>query len=182
MESERLKLVPPSLKYADAMYQVIDESRLELSQFLPWVSDEFTKSRLKQNIKEAAHNFANFTDEFWFNIIEKETGLFVGAIGFIVRDKSVPYFEIGYWLKTSKTGLGYVSEAIGLVERYAFINKEAQRVEIKMAGSNFRSQSVANRCGYKLEAHLANARRLPSGELDSTVVYAKMYLQQSVQE
>ncbi len=44
MESERLKLVPPSLKYADAMYQVIDESRLELSQFLPWVSDEFTKS------------------------------------------------------------------------------------------------------------------------------------------
>ncbi len=65
MESERLKLVPPSLKYSDAMYQVIDESRLELSQFLPWVSDELTKSRLKQNIKEAAHNFANFTDEFW---------------------------------------------------------------------------------------------------------------------
>lgn len=73
-----------------------------------------------------------------------------------------------------------MSEAIGLVERYAFINKEAQRVEIKMAGSNLRSQSVANRCGYKLEAHLANARRLPSGELDSTVVYAKMYLQQGV--
>ncbi len=64
MESERLELVPPSLKYADAMYQVIDESRRELSQFLPWVSDEFTKICLKQNIKEAAHNFANFTDEF----------------------------------------------------------------------------------------------------------------------
>ncbi|MDN3701958.1 GNAT family N-acetyltransferase [Vibrio artabrorum] len=153
MESERLELVPPSLKYADAMYQVIDESRRELSQFLPWVSDEF-----------------------WFNIIEKETGMFVGAIGFIVRDKSVPYFEIGYWLKTSKTGLGYVSEAIGLVEQFAFINKSAQRVEIKMAGSNLRSQLVAKRCGYKLEAHLANARRLPSGELDSTVVYAKMCL------
>ncbi len=176
MESERLELVPPSFKYADVMYQVIDESRHELSEFLPWVSDEFTKVCLKQNIKEAAHNFANFTDEFWFNIIEKETGMFVGAIGFIVRDKSVPYFEIGYWLKTSKTGLGYVSESIGLVEQFAFINKSAQRVEIKMAGSNLRSQLVAKRCGYKLEAHLANARRLPSGELDCTVVYAKMCL------
>ncbi len=78
----------------------------------------------------------------WFNIIEKETGLFVGAIGFIVRDKSVPYFEIGYWLKTSKTGLGYVSEAIGLVERYAFINKEAQRVEIKIVQESVSSKSL----------------------------------------
>lgn len=143
---------------------------------MPWVSGNFTKARLEENIKEAAHNFANFADEFWFNIIEKESGMYVGAIGFVIRDKNVPFFEIGYWLKTSKTGLGYASEAIGLVEQYAFNNKSAQRVEIKMAGSNFKSQSVANRCGYRLEAHLANARRLPSGELDSTVVYAKNFL------
>ncbi|AXB34524.1 N-acetyltransferase [Vibrio campbellii] len=176
MESERLRLSPPSLQYVVAMYDAIDESRYELSQFLPWVSGNFTKARLEENIKEAAHNFANFADEFWFNIIEKDSGMYVGAIGFVIRDKNVPFFEIGYWLKTSKTGLGYASEAIGLVEQYAFNNKSAQRVEIKMAGSNFKSQSVANRCGYRLEAHLANARRLPSGELDSTVVYAKNFL------
>ncbi|RBW63434.1 N-acetyltransferase [Vibrionales bacterium C3R12] len=173
MESERLKLVAPSLDFIDAMYTVIDECRSEFSEFLPWVSDALTKKALEQNIKEAVINFSNFSGEFWFNIIEKKTGSFIGAVGFIVRDESVPYFEIGYWLQTSKVGSGYITEAISLVEQYAFNDKGAMRVEIKMAATNLKSQAVAKRCGYGLEGQLVNARRLPSGELDSTVIYSK---------
>ncbi|MGF1713142.1 N-acetyltransferase, partial [Vibrio kagoshimensis] len=33
MESERLKLVPPSLNYVDVMHGVIEESKQDLSQF-----------------------------------------------------------------------------------------------------------------------------------------------------
>ncbi|MEI8593657.1 GNAT family N-acetyltransferase [Photobacterium sp. Hal280] len=176
MESERLQLVPPSLKYTESMLAVIEESKAELSQFLPWVSESLTKSDLEANTKDALENFSNFTGEFWFNVIEKETGRFIGAVGFIVRDKSVPYFEIGYWLRTSETGKGYISEAVKLVEQYAFNEHAAQRLEIKMASSNLKSQAVAKRCGFQFEASLANARRLPSGELDNTVIYAKMRL------
>ncbi len=100
----------------------------------------------------------------------------IGAVGFIVRDNTIPFFEIGYWLKTAKTGAGYVSEAVELVERFAFVEKKAKRVEIKMAGTNIKSQSVAKRCGYKIEARLENSRRLPSGEIDSTVIFAKTRL------
>ncbi len=91
----------------------------------------------------------------------------------MIRDDTVPYFEIGYWLQTLKTGLGYVSEAVQIIEEYAFIQKGAKRVEIRMAGSNLKSQAVAKRCGYQQEACFANDRRLPSGALDSTLVYAK---------
>lgn len=176
MENERIKLVPPSLKYVGSMLNVINESQAELSQFLPWVSKSLTENELEHNIKEALVNFTNFTREFWFNIIEKETGLFIGVVGFIVRDKSVPYFEIGYWLQTSKVGKGYITEAVKLIEKYAFIDNHAQRLEIKMASSNLKSQAVAKRCGFQFEAQLMNARRLPSGELDNTLVYAKMCL------
>ncbi|KDM93556.1 GNAT family N-acetyltransferase [Photobacterium galatheae] len=174
MESKRIQLVPPSLKYTESMLVAIHESKSDLSQFLPWVSESFTENKLRSNIKEAIENFTLFTGEFWFNLIEKETGLFIGAVGFIVRDKSVPYFEIGYWLQTSKTDKGYITEAVKLIEEYAFKEKHAQRLEIKMAKSNLKSQAVAKRCGFQLEACLTNARRLPSGELDSTVVYAKV--------
>ncbi len=173
MESERLKLIAPSLDFIDAMHAVIEECKPELSQFLPWVSDTLTKKDLEQNIEEAVINFSNFSGEFWFNIIEKKTESFIGVVGFIVRDESVPYFEIGYWLQTSKVGSGYISEAIGLVEQYAFNYKGAMRVEIKMAATNLKSRAVAERCGYGLEGQLVNARRLPSGELDSTVIYSK---------
>jgi ribosomal-protein-serine acetyltransferase len=154
MESERIKLVPPSLKYTESMLTVINESEAELSQFLPWVSESLTESELENNIKEALGNFTKFTGEFWFSIIEKETGLFIGVIGFVVRDKSVPYFEIGYWLQTSKVGKGYITEAVKLVEKYAFNDNHAQRLEIKMASSNLKSQAVAKRCGFKFEAQL----------------------------
>ncbi|MFA0016064.1 GNAT family N-acetyltransferase [Vibrio lentus] len=173
MESERLKLTPPSLKYSEEMFEVINECKAEFSQFLPWVSDSLTKEQLELNIQDATNNFANFTGEFWFNIIEKQTGAFIGAIGFMSRDDIASCFEIGYWLQTSKTGLGYVSEAVRIIEEYAFIQKGAKRVEIRMAGSNLKSKAVAKRCGYQQEACFANDRRLPSGELDSTLVYAK---------
>jgi len=176
MESERLKLTPPSLKYSEEMFEVINECKAEFSQFLPWVSDSLTKDQLELNIQDATNNFANFIGEFWFNIIEKKTGAFIGAIGFMIRDDTVPYFEIGYWLKTSQTGFGYVSEAIRIVEEYAFIQKGAKRIEIRMAGSNLKSRAVAKRCGYQLEDRFANARCLPSGDLDSTLVYAKTSL------
>jgi len=173
MESKRIELVPPSLKYAASMLAVIRESETELSEFMPWVSESLSKSDLEGNIRNAVKNFDNFTDEFWFNIIEKETGSFIGVVGFIIRDLNVPYFEIGYWLNTSMVGKGYVTEAVKLVERFAFISHHAQRLEIKMAGSNLKSRAVAERCGYQLEASLINARRLPSGALDNTVIYTK---------
>lgn len=65
---------------------------------------------------------------------------------------------------------------MNIVERLAFIDNKAQRVEIKMAGSNVKSRAVAERCGYQLEAKLDNGRRLVSGELDSTVIYVKTAL------
>ncbi|MFM2642186.1 GNAT family N-acetyltransferase [Vibrio chagasii] len=176
MESERLKLMPPSLIHTDEMFNVVQECMAELSEFLPWVSESLTRQQLELNTQKAASNFSNFVGEFWFSIIEKNTEAFIGAIGFIVRDDSIPCFEIGYWLRTSKTGFGYVSEAIQLVEEFAFLDKGAKRVEIKMAATNVKSQAVAQRCGYQQEARLANARRLPSGELDSTLVFAKTCL------
>jgi len=173
MESKRIELVPPSLVYADSMLAVIRESEIELSEFLPWVSESLSKNELECNIKNAVNNFENFTDEFWFNIIEKKTGSFIGVVGFMIRDLNVPYFEIGYWLRTSMVGKGYVTEAVKLVEGFAFIRNNAQRLEIKMASSNLKSRAVAERCGYQLEASLMNARRLPSGSLDNTVIYTK---------
>jgi RimJ/RimL family protein N-acetyltransferase len=156
------------------MWRVINDSQAELSIFLPWVTDSLTLQDVENNVQTAIDNYHNFVEEFWFNIVEKHTQSFIGAVGFIIRDVAVPYFELGYWLDTDKTGQGFITEAVALVERYAFDEKKAQRLEIKMAGSNRKSQAVAERCGFVWEAKLSNARRLPSGVIDSTLVYAKV--------
>lgn len=176
METERLKLLPPSHGHAPLMLEAIIESQKELGLFLPWVPYALTEEASALKTEEAIDNFESFENELRYSIIEKVTGNLVGVISLIIRDKSVPFFEIGYWLRTASVGLGYISEAVKVIEKYAFTELNANRVEIKVAQENRRSCSVAERCGYQFEGTFYNERRLPSGELGNTVIYAKVSL------
>ncbi|HDY8053312.1 TPA: GNAT family N-acetyltransferase, partial [Vibrio vulnificus] len=94
METERLKLLPPSMKHQPMMLEAILESQDELGVYLPWVLYALTEAESIENTKRAISNFENFEGELRYSIIEKSTGRFLGAIGLIIRDKAVPYFEI----------------------------------------------------------------------------------------
>lgn len=176
METERLYLSPPCLKDQPAMLEAILESQAELSQFLDWVPFALTEQQSIESTKQAMADFDNFENELRYSLLDKNSGKFVGMIGLLIRDKNVPYFEIGYWLRSSCAGAGYITEAVRALESHAFNHLKAQRVEIRAAASNNKSRAVAERVGYQLEGTLYNERRLPSGELDNTVIYAKTRL------
>jgi len=176
MQSERIKLAAPSMAQAQPMLEAIRESQDELSQYLPWVPYALTEPESIKNMQEAIDNYERFEGELRLSILRNSDSKFLGAIGLIIRDKSVPFFEIGYWLNSAETGKGYITEAVSLLESYVFTELNAQRVEIRAADTNSKSRAVAERCGYQLDATLVNDRRLPSGELSSTVIYSKLSL------
>jgi len=176
MKNERIVLASPSVDQAEKILDAVLESKNELSEFMPWIPYALTIEDAISNTERAINNYANFEQELRFAIIESASQRFLGIISLILSDKSVPYFEIGYWLRTSEVGNGYVTDAIKILERYAFNELKAEKVAIITAKSNVKSQAVAQRAGYELEAVLANARRLPSGELDSTLIYSKLSL------
>ncbi|MGF1779791.1 GNAT family N-acetyltransferase [Vibrio nomapromontoriensis] len=173
METDRLKLLPPSMEHQPLMLEAILESQDELVVYLPWVPNALTEAESIENTQQAINNFENFEGELRYSIIEKSTKRFLGAIGLIIRDKTIPYFEIGYWMRSSSVGNGFISEAVKALESYAFSALNANRVEIKAAEHNLKSRAVAERCGYIFEGVLRNDRRLPSGELSGTAVYSK---------
>ncbi|MGF1701478.1 GNAT family N-acetyltransferase [Photobacterium makurazakiensis] len=176
METDRLQLVPPSMEIQPLMLEAIRESEAELSEFLPWVPFSLTEDESIENMKQAISNFEAFEGELRYSLIDKNSGIFVGAIGLIIRDKDVPYFEIGYWLRSTCVGFGYITEAVSVIENYAFTELKANRVEIRAAEGNTKSRAVAERRGYSFEGTLFNERRMPSGDLSNTVVYAKTVL------
>ncbi|MBC7006660.1 GNAT family N-acetyltransferase [Photobacterium sp. BZF1] len=173
METKRLILMPPSLDRAAMMLEAIIESQEELGVFLPWVPYALTEEASIENTKQAIANFEAFEGELRYSLIEKKTGRFIGVIGLLVRDIAVPYFEIGYWLRTSAYGCGYMTEAVDCLAEYAFQELRANRIEITAAEQNYPSRAVAERCGFEFECLKKNERRLPSGELGHTVVYSK---------
>ncbi len=174
--TERLKLVPPSLALQPQMLNAILSSQNELGEYLPWVPHALTEQASIEDTEKAIRNFDKFEEELRFSIIHSQSEELIGAIGLIIRDKSVPFFEIGYWLRTESTGLGYVTEAVKGLEQYAFDHLKANRVEIRAAEGNAKSRNIAERCGYHLEGVYRNDRLLPSGELSNTAVYSKIAL------
>ena len=176
MENDRIRLVSPSTEQAEKILEAVLESRNELSEFMPWIPYALTIDDSIANTERAINNFRKFENELRFAIMELSSDRFLGIVSLIICDKSIPYYEIGYWLRTTEVGKGYISESIKLIENYAFCELNANRVAIKTAKSNLKSQAVAERSGYELDAVLANARRLPSGELDSTLIYSKLGL------
>ncbi|QIZ76417.1 GNAT family N-acetyltransferase [Ferrimonas lipolytica] len=173
MESERLRFAPPSLQHQPLMLAAIIESQLELSQFLPWVSSALTEQESVASMKQAIDDFANYQNELRFSLFEKESDEFIGAIGLFIRDKSVPYFEIGYWLRTAYVGHGYITEAVNTIEHHTFVELDAERIEIRTDVNNDKSRAVAIRCGYQFEGIHYCDHRLPNGDLSDTAVYAK---------
>lgn len=173
LESDRLTLTPPSMDWQNAMLLAVVESQNTLRQFLPWVPNALTEQESINDMQKAIDNFERFENELRFGLIEKTSGQLVGVIGLVIRDKSVPFFEIGYWLRSSCAGKGYMTEAVTRLEHYAFTELSANRVEIRVAETNLKSQAVAERCQYLLEGMLVNECRLPSGALSNTLIYAK---------
>ena len=171
METERIRLVPPSMELVTDTQCAIRESEDELSEYLTWVQSSLQEP--EKNMLTAVENHNSFCNEVRFYILNAASGRLIGVIGLLIRDIGVPFFELGYWIRKTETGNGYAVEAVGVLEEYAFSELKAERLEIRTAKSNVKSRAVAERSGYLYEAELVNERRLPSGELTNTIVYAK---------
>ncbi len=81
-------------------------------------------------------------------------------------------FEIGYWIRTSAEGHGYVTEAVQLLTALAFEHLGANRVEIQADPYNARSWRVPERLGFPLEGTLRCFRPDVSGKPSDRRIYA----------
>jgi RimJ/RimL family protein N-acetyltransferase len=103
---------------------------------------------------------------------EVTTGRYLGGSGLHSRGWDVPAFEIGYWVRASAEGHGYVAETVKLLTDFAFTSLGAQRVMIRCDARNTRSAAVAERLGFVREAHLRNDARSADGELRDTLIFS----------
>ena len=123
--------------------------------------------------RKSAANFLT-REQFHFLVFDAKSNSHVGTIGLFKFNWDIPSCEIGYWLQTSRTGQGYMCEAVDAVTKLAQETLKAARVQILMDEQNTRSWRVAERCGFQLEGLLRNDSRTTDGKLRNTRVYSKI--------
>jgi RimJ/RimL family protein N-acetyltransferase len=171
-ETERLIIRAPRAGDGPAANAAIHESARELQAWMPWAQTLPTVEETEAHLRGAAARFLT-REDLPLVLWRKSDGVFVGGSGLHRIDWSVPSMEIGYWVRTSLSGQGYVTEAVIGITRFAFEHLGAQRIEIRCDARNTRSAAVAERAGYTLEARLHHQARDVDGGLRDTLVYTR---------
>ncbi len=168
---ERVCLRPLRDEDAPAIYEAIEESRAQLIPWLPFVTPEYDLREAETFVRRSRANWI-LRKDLGLAIWRREDGRYLGGTGLHRIDWEIPHFEIGYWLRTSEEGKGYMIETVKLLARTCFETLGANRLEIRCDSLNFRSAAVPRRLGFIHEATLRNQSRTATGELRDTFIFA----------
>lgn len=144
-----LKLLEP--KDARAVYMLIQQSKNHLRKWLFWVdgtkkledSEAFIEESMKQ---QAANN--GFQAGIWYK------GEIAGIIGLHYINWINRTTSIGYWLGEPFQGKGIMTDACRALIDKLFNEYELNRIEIRAAVKNVKSQAVPERLGFTKEGCL----------------------------
>jgi ribosomal-protein-serine acetyltransferase len=150
-----LKILEP--EDADSLFSLVDSNRLYLRQWLPWVDTNATLENSKlfilSTIEQHELNLG-FQCGIWFH------GTFAGIIGFQRIDWMNRNVEIGYWLGEIFQGHGIMTKACRTLVDYAFYEYQLNRVQIRCASGNTKSNAIIERLGFIKEGMTRQAEFL----------------------
>ena len=133
------------------MLEAVERSLSELRRWMPWAQG--TPSR-EESIKvlENGHELFDTDKEWNYALIQNSSGELVGAAGLhVVQDPDCP--EIGYWVRSDRTGRGYATAAARALAAAAFQYLPAVRqVKIRMDWANVASAAIPAKLGFRLLA------------------------------
>ena len=160
--AELTKLIPETPNDCRFVFQAVKSSdAAELVRHLrdiritryTYIPHPYTMNHARQFIRRA-QRLRRLGKGVILNIVDKETYLFIGAIGVMSIDWANRKAEFGYWLAREYWGRGYMTEATRLFAKYAFETLKLERLYAHVFAPNIASQRVVEKIGFRLEGIL----------------------------
>jgi RimJ/RimL family protein N-acetyltransferase len=167
---ERVLLRPYQAGDGQALFEAVDESREHLLPWMPWGSQHGSFADSETWARKAQAKWV-LREDLGLGVWDRATGRFLGGSGLHRIEWGVPSFEIGYWLRRTAVGNGYMTEAAWMLCRFAFEEMSAQRVFIRCAAENHRSAAIAQRLSFVPEGRMRNDKRDTNGELYDMLMF-----------
>jgi ribosomal-protein-serine acetyltransferase len=142
---------------ASVIFAMVDQNREHLRTWLPFV-DKMVDLGFAQNFVNGTLQRNAQGQEYAF-IIYKD-GEPVGRNGIYKIDAANKTAEIGYWLIKEAEGKGIVTETCKQLIDFCFTNLLLNRIEIKCAVDNLKSQALPIKLGFVEEGLLREAEWL----------------------
>jgi len=151
----RIVLRPYRKEDIEATYQAIRESLAELSPWLPFAHKDYSIKETRDWIKKRTGEWKKGTG-YDFAILDAKDETVMGGCGLNRVEKLNRSANLGYWVRTSRTGQGTAGAAARLLAKWGFEALKLVRIEILVATDNARSLRAAEKAGAKHEGVLRN--------------------------
>lgn len=174
-ETDRLLIRSPMPGDGRAVYEAVMESLVSLQAWLQFVHPIPSEDDVEESIRSARSKFI-LREDLRLHLYDKQSGRFLGSGGLHRINWVVGRFEIGYWLRDSASGKGYMTEAVNGITKFTEEYFQPNRLEIRCDSRNTKSLQVAERCGFHLEATFRKNSVDTSGNLQDDLIYAKVRL------
>jgi RimJ/RimL family protein N-acetyltransferase len=151
--TERLTLRCWDPRDASLLKDAVDSSLDELRPWMPWAHDEPKPLPEKIELVRRFRGQFDLGQDFVYGIFSHDEAQVVGGTGLHTR-RGDEALEIGYWIRSTRTGQGLATEAAAALTRVAFELCGVDRVEIRVDPANARSAAIPRRLGFAEEATL----------------------------
>jgi len=170
LNNDRVTLRPLDTVHVDSCFAAVRESVRELSPWLWWCHEGFQIEDARSGLAASLAAWKSGT-EFNFGIFDPLDGSFLGGCGLNQINRTDQVANLGYWVRTSRTGRGLATAATLLVAGFGFEQLGLNRIEIVAATANHASQRVAEKTGARREGVLRR-RLLVHGNSFDAILYA----------
>ncbi|MCS3801949.1 GNAT family N-acetyltransferase [Niastella sp. OAS944] len=134
--------------HAETLYQLVKANRQHLREWLPWVDQMRSVDDFKKYINSSKQRYANHTE---MGYVIMADSVMAGRIGLYNIDVFNKNASIGYWLGKEWEGKGIITRSCKAVIDEGFKRLKLNRIEIRAALENFKSQAIPQRLGFKQE-------------------------------
>jgi len=147
LAEEGLEISVPMEGDALELFNLVDENRAYLREWLPWLDDVNSVDDEVAMIRSLSEPNP---DDFRFYLI-RQSGEIVGVISMNWVDYQNRSFGLGYWVSQSSAGRGIITKACSRLMDHCFDDLKLHRSVIEAAVENYPSRAIAERLGMRLE-------------------------------
>lgn len=173
-QTKRLQIRKPFPGDGTELYEVYQQSKEDIDSWITYGAATQSEDQAEAFVREAHAKFL-LREQLRFHLYVKEDSTFIGSITLNPIDWDIRIFEISFWLASSATHKGYMTEALTGVITFAFEKLQCNRLEIRCDAANEKTKKLVENTGFMLEGILhKNCKAVGSDELRNTCIYAKI--------
>jgi ribosomal-protein-serine acetyltransferase len=157
-------------RHAEALLELVANNRQHLREWLPWVDHMRSLEDFRKYINASKLRYGNHTE---MGFVIMAAGSMIGRLGLYNIDITNKTASIGYWLDQQWLGKGIITRCCKRVIDEGFTRLQLNRIEIRAATENYKSQAIPERLGFKKEGIIRQGEFVNNRFVD-LVVYSML--------